>query len=117
MNFGVSFPKIKLTNRLRPSPSPPKAKKRRQCDSVINTNSSLPTGHFYLTSFHKYLPRIKMIKHTVNEDREDFFTFEETTFIAVTHYQNEAVNILKKNNNPHAKGFIKDQNDSYNSEE
>src|SRR6266496_6790658 len=116
MNFDVSFPKIKLTNRLRPISSSLKAKKR---DSMTNNNSSLPPGHFYLTSFLKYWPRIKMIKHTANEDQESFFTFEETTFIAVTHYQNEKVNILKKNNNPHAKGSkgsSKDQNNPCNSE-
>ncbi|RGB34662.1 hypothetical protein C1646_760249 [Rhizophagus diaphanus] len=114
MNFGVNFPKIKLTNRLRPSSL--STKKR---DSMINNNSSLPPGYFYLTSFHKYWPRIKMIKHSVNEDQETFFTFEETTFIAVTHYQNEEVNFLKKTNNPHAKGFkgsSRDQNNPYISE-
>ncbi|GBC01186.1 hypothetical protein RclHR1_00410013 [Rhizophagus clarus] len=114
MNFGVSFPKIKLTNRLRLSSL--SAKKR---DSVTDNNSSLPPGYFYLTSFHKYWPRIKMIKHSANEDQETFFTFEETAFIAVTHYQNEEVNILKKINNPHAKGFkgsFKDQNNPYISE-
>jgi hypothetical protein len=114
MNFGVSFLKIKLTNRLRPGPL--SAKKH---DSMTNNNSSLPPGYFYLTSFHKYRPRIKMIKHSANEDQETFFTFEETTFIAVTHYQNEEVNILKKTNNPHAKGFkgsFKDQNNPYISE-
>lgn len=33
------------------------------------------------------------------------FRFAETAFVAVTHYQNERVNKLKKENNPHAKGF------------
>ncbi|RIA88079.1 hypothetical protein C1645_826917 [Glomus cerebriforme] len=110
MNFGVSFPKIKLTNRLRQSSSSSNTRKR---------DSTLPPGHFYLTSFHKYWPRIKMIKHTANEDQESFFTFEETKFIAVTHYQNEQVNTLKKNNNPHAKGLkgsFKDKNNPYDSE-
>lgn len=114
MNFDVSFPKIKLTNRLRPISL--STKKR---DPMTNNNSSLPPGYFYLTSFHKYWPRIKMIKHSANEDQETFFTFEETTFIAVTHYQNEEVNFLKKINNPHAKGFkgsSKDQNNPYISE-
>ncbi|CAG8563035.1 3592_t:CDS:2 [Funneliformis caledonium] len=103
MNFGLNFPKIKLTNRMRLSPS--KAKKRRRNDLVTNNNMSLPAGHFYLTTFHKYQPRVKMIKHSALEDQVAFYAFEEMTFIAVTHYQNEAVNALKKCNNPHAKGF------------
>ncbi|CAG8498989.1 2911_t:CDS:2 [Diversispora eburnea] len=73
----------------------------------------------YWTRFGVFFPKIKltnrprhnlavlkMIKHsttTFENDEESFFTFKETTFIAVTHYQNETVNTLKKNNNPHAK--------------
>ncbi|KAJ3087051.1 hypothetical protein HK102_011906 [Quaeritorhiza haematococci] len=37
--------------------------------------------------------------------RQTTFLFKETVFVAVTHYQNEKVNSLKKNYNPHAKGF------------
>ncbi|CAI2176135.1 2245_t:CDS:1 [Funneliformis geosporum] len=118
MNFGLNFPKVKLTNRMRSSPS--KVKKRRRNDLVTNNNFSLPAGHFCLTTFHKYQPRVKMVKHSVLEDQIAFYTFEEMTFIAVTHYQNEAVNTLKKSNNPHAKGFKesfdKDVNNSEGSE-
>ena len=31
--------------------------------------------------------------------------FQQTQFIAVTHYQNERITALKKNYNPHAKGY------------
>ncbi|CAJ0889488.1 1878_t:CDS:2 [Entrophospora sp. SA101] len=129
MNFGVGFPKIKLTNRPSLSLSSKKHDKLRinNNDSKIShknyktnkyttttttdnnnpTRSVLPEGHFCLTSFHKYQPRICMIKYSNHGDSNDekYFTFEKATFIAVTHYQNETVNTLKKNYNPHAKGF------------
>ncbi|CAG8487773.1 10967_t:CDS:2 [Acaulospora colombiana] len=107
--FGVFFPKIKLTNRPRHNLSSCKSGKRGPRVNGENESAyDLPDGHFCLTSFHKYQPRVRMIKHsssTSREDKELIFTFRETTFIAVTHYQNDAVNTLKKNYNPHAKGF------------
>ncbi|CAH1758166.1 14202_t:CDS:2 [Entrophospora sp. SA101] len=113
MNFGVGFPKIKLTNRPSLSLSSKKHDKLRinNNDSKIShknyktnkyttttttdnnnpTRSVLPEGHFCLTSFHKYQPRICMIKYSNHGDSNDekYFTFEKATFIAVTHYQNE----------------------------
>ncbi|RUP49908.1 T-box-domain-containing protein [Jimgerdemannia flammicorona] len=66
----------------------------------------LPDGFFVLNSFHKYQPRLHLVRHHHNgENTITTFRFEETTFIAVTHYQNDRVNRLKKDNNPHAKGF------------
>ncbi|CAJ0871924.1 10330_t:CDS:2, partial [Entrophospora sp. SA101] len=84
-----------------------KAAKDLDVDLDDNSSSVLPEGHFCLTSFHKYQPRICMIKYSNHGDSNDekYFTFEKATFIAVTHYQNETVNTLKKNYNPHAKGF------------
>ncbi|CAG8547704.1 6589_t:CDS:1 [Acaulospora morrowiae] len=107
MRFGVFFPKIKLTNRPRHNLSSYKPRKRVSRANGENEPYDLPDGHFRLTSFHKYQPRVKMIKHssTSRDDRESILTFDETIFIAVTHYQNDAVNTLKKNHNPHAKGF------------
>nr|CAG8456727.1 11533_t:CDS:2 [Entrophospora candida] len=113
MNFGVGFPKIKLTNRPSLSQSSKKRDKLRinnndtkishknykinkyttttTTDNNNPTRSVLPEGHFCLTSFHKYQPRICMIKYSNHGDSNDekYFTFEKATFIAVTHYQNE----------------------------
>ncbi|CAG8449199.1 17295_t:CDS:2 [Dentiscutata heterogama] len=108
MDSGVNFPKIKLTNRPCHNNQSKSKKRGRPRNSGPNNSSSLPDGHFCLTSFHKYQPRVKMIKHATDindHDQEIITAFEETTFIAVTHYQNDAVNSLKKNYNPHAKGF------------
>ncbi|RIB22000.1 hypothetical protein C2G38_2243568 [Gigaspora rosea] len=108
MDCGVNFPKIKLTNRPCHNNQSKSKKRGRPRNSVSNNSSSLPDGHFCLTSFHKYQPRVKMIKHSTDindHDQEITTAFQETTFIAVTHYQNDAVNFLKKNYNPHAKGF------------
>ncbi|KAJ3154847.1 Integrator complex subunit 6 [Geranomyces michiganensis] len=62
-------------------------------------------GLFSLQSFHQYQPRVHLIKHRPGHRQVNTFTFPETKFIAVTHYQNKKVNSLKKNYNPHAKGF------------
>ncbi|KNC97785.1 uncharacterized protein SPPG_06782 [Spizellomyces punctatus DAOM BR117] len=95
---GISFAKIKLTNRcpssLR-SPSP----------GSSPDYPSVPEGYFYLNSFHQYQPRVHLIKHSAEGQSVTTYLFEETKFIAVTHYQSEKVNSLKKNYNPHAKGF------------
>ncbi|CAJ0647861.1 5031_t:CDS:2, partial [Entrophospora sp. SA101] len=68
-----------------------KAAKDLDVDLDDNSSSVLPEGHFCLTSFHKYQPRICMIKYSNHGDSNDekYFTFEKATFIAVTHYQNE----------------------------
>ncbi|TPX58223.1 hypothetical protein SpCBS45565_g08047 [Spizellomyces sp. 'palustris'] len=98
IQHGISFAKIKLTNRCRSSfrsPSP---------DSSLDY-PSVPEGHFSLNSFHQYQPRVHLIKHSAEERSVTTYLFEETKFIAVTHYQSEKVNSLKKNYNPHAKGF------------
>ena len=71
-------------------------------------------GLFSLHSFHRYIPRINIVPvytaskpsfSTENRDAVKTFVFAQTSFIAVTHYQNNSVNVLKKNYNPHAKGF------------
>ena len=82
----VSFSKVKLTN-----------------------NVSDENGHIILNSQHKYTPRIHVVEgsdlNSLTSGRHKTFTFEETSFIAVTAYQNEEVTQLKINNNPFAKGF------------
>ncbi|CAG8493663.1 3836_t:CDS:2 [Paraglomus brasilianum] len=96
MDRGVNFAKVKLFNRTSLPSSP---------SSSSNPNN-FPNynGYFGLTTFYKYQPRIQMVKHGQINDVKTF-EFDETIFIAVTHYQNEQVNTLKKENNPHAKGF------------
>ncbi|KAB5522772.1 hypothetical protein PHYPO_G00163280 [Pangasianodon hypophthalmus] len=76
------------------------------------TNNHLDTfGHIILNSMHKYQPRL----HIVKADEKNGFgsssttfcthSFPETTFIAVTSYQNHTITQLKIENNPFAKGF------------
>ncbi|KAI8913869.1 hypothetical protein DFJ77DRAFT_549108 [Powellomyces hirtus] len=84
---GAAFTKIKLTNVTG---------ERRDGET---------DGMFFLQSFHQYQPRVHLIKHTPGHREVATFIFDETKFIAVTHYQNHKVNSLKKNYNPHAKGF------------
>ncbi|PNF41015.1 hypothetical protein B7P43_G08821 [Cryptotermes secundus] len=74
------------------------------------TNNPLNrSGHVVLTSMHKYVPRIHVIKTSdimaLSWSPTATFTFPETEFIAVTAYQNEQVTALKIDNNPFAKGF------------
>lgn len=89
---GLSFAKIKLTNRLSGSPQSP------------------PSNYFCLGSFRRYRP---VVYSTIwfNSQASPLvsvlpITIPFTEFIAVTHYQNEQVTELKKNYNPHAKGFL-----------
>lgn len=93
MKQTVSFEKLKLTN------------------NMLDKNSQI-----ILNSMHKYQPRIHIVKKkdsTPNPpsitslDAEEFktFIFPETTFIAVTAYQNQLITKLKIDSNPFAKGF------------
>ncbi|KAL4646491.1 T-box transcription factor TBX5 [Arapaima gigas] len=84
----VSFQKLKLTN-----------------------NHLDPFGHIILNSMHKYQPRLHIVKADENNGfgskNTAFCThvFSETSFIAVTSYQNHKITQLKIENNPFAKGF------------
>ncbi|XP_016321747.1 T-box transcription factor TBX5-like [Sinocyclocheilus anshuiensis] len=84
----VSFQKLKLTN-----------------------NHLDPFGHIILNSMHKYQPRLHIVKaderNSFGSSNTSFCThsFPETTFIAVTSYQNHTITQLKIENNPFAKGF------------
>ncbi|CAK9818800.1 T-box transcription factor TBX6 [Anthophora plagiata] len=89
MQHPLSFNKLKLTN-----------------------NAVDPRNNVVLTSMHKYIPRIWIIRcDDVNRLSDLYshpassFKFSETEFIAVTAYQNENITKLKINNNPFAKGF------------
>ncbi|XP_021331632.2 T-box transcription factor TBX5b isoform X1 [Danio rerio] len=84
----VSFQKLKLTN-----------------------NHLDPFGHIILNSMHKYQPRLHIVKaderNSFGSSNTSFCThsFAETSFIAVTSYQNHTITQLKIENNPFAKGF------------
>jgi hypothetical protein len=81
MEHGISFANVKITN---------------DPDKTVDSDMYL-----LAQSFHSYIPRL----HIESEKESFIFVFPETEFIVVTHYQNERVNYLKKQYNPHAKGF------------
>uniref|UniRef100_A0A182F862 Uncharacterized protein n=1 Tax=Anopheles albimanus TaxID=7167 RepID=A0A182F862_ANOAL len=89
MKQTISFDKLKLTNN--------------QLDD---------NGHIILNSMHRYQPRLHVCYFTRNgiKDERDMlthrtFVFPETSFTAVTAYQNQRVTQLKIVSNPFAKGF------------
>ncbi|XP_070205063.1 T-box transcription factor TBX6-like isoform X2 [Littorina saxatilis] len=74
------------------------------------TNNNLDqNGHIILNSMHKYQPRVHVVQandiFTMRWTTFNTYAFEETSFIAVTAYQNEQITQLKIDNNPFAKGF------------
>ncbi|CAG2194654.1 uncharacterized protein LOC143076805 isoform X1 [Mytilus galloprovincialis] len=74
------------------------------------TNNNLDqNGHIILNSMHKYQPRVHIVQandiFTMRWNSFNTYAFEETTFIAVTAYQNEQITQLKIDYNPFAKGF------------
>ncbi|XP_015827919.3 T-box transcription factor 16 [Nothobranchius furzeri] len=86
MKQSVSFLKLKLTN-----------------------NTLDQHGHIILHSMHRYHPRFHVIQaddlFSVRWSVFQTFTFPETSFIAVTAYQNTKITRLKIDHNPFAKGF------------
>ncbi|ESN92283.1 hypothetical protein HELRODRAFT_89719, partial [Helobdella robusta] len=82
----VSFHKMKLTN-----------------------NAGDQQGHIILASLHKYTPRVHVVQvddlQCLPTTPFNTFVFHQTSFIAVTAYQNELVTRLKIHHNPFAKGF------------
>ncbi|XP_050299837.1 T-box transcription factor TBX1-like [Anthonomus grandis grandis] len=92
MKQTVSFDKLKLTNN--------------QLDD---------NGHIILNSMHRYQPRFHIVylppktsqssnDETCNDNFKTF-VFAETSFTAVTAYQNHRITQLKIASNPFAKGF------------
>eukprot|EP00058_Branchiostoma_floridae_P026522 XP_002612013.1 hypothetical protein BRAFLDRAFT_124787 [Branchiostoma floridae] len=86
MKQSVTFHKLKLTN-----------------------NAMDQQGHIILNSMHKYQPRLHIVQandvYSLRWNSFSTFAFPETSFIAVTAYQNEKITQLKIDNNPFAKGF------------
>lgn len=102
MKNSISFSKVKLTNRS------PGHKGRGQAQGMNNNSNS--SSQICLNSLHKYEPRIHVVKVGGNEtDSQKMIcskTFEQTSFIAVTAYQNEEITGLKIKHNPFAKAFL-----------
>ncbi|KAF7653807.1 hypothetical protein LDENG_00078300 [Lucifuga dentata] len=74
------------------------------------TNNTLDQhGHIIVHSMHRYYPRFHVIQadnpYTVRWGPFQPFSFPETTFTAVTAYQNQKITKLKIDHNPFAKGF------------
>ncbi|XP_053727216.1 T-box transcription factor 16 [Synchiropus splendidus] len=86
MKQSVSFLKLKLTN-----------------------NTLDQHGHIILHSMHRYHPRFHIVQaddlFSVRWSVFQTFTFPETSFTAVTAYQNIKITKLKIDHNPFAKGF------------
>lgn len=86
MKQPVSFLKLKLTN-----------------------NTLDQHGHIILHSMHCYHPRFHIVQaddlFSVRWSVFQTFTFPETSFTAVTAYQNTKITKLKIDHNPFAKGF------------
>ncbi|XP_060597939.1 T-box transcription factor TBX20-like [Ruditapes philippinarum] len=78
----ISFEKIKLTNHEKPG-----------------------TGQISLLSMQKFQPRIMIEEKRGTTDNLMSVTFPQTSFIAVTAYQNQEITRLKIARNPFAKGF------------
>ncbi|KAF9929975.1 T-box transcription factor tbx4 [Mortierella alpina] len=102
MKGTIFFDKTKLSNSRESA-----AKSSRKASS---SKSAVGNSHhiFHMSSFHKYRPRVHLVQHAAHSDTvasSTTYTFHQTTFIAVTHYQNSKVNDLKKGFNPHARGF------------
>lgn len=108
MRHGVSFRKLKITNnKERPG-------NNVSCVAFYSCKHFLAHIQALLYSMHKYFLRL-----VVEEERKIHIAggekpapkvvlrtdFPETTFVAVTAYQNEEVTQLKITNNPFAKAF------------
>ncbi|KAF9130755.1 hypothetical protein BGW39_002712 [Mortierella sp. 14UC] len=74
----------------------------------IDHTSSTDTNLFHMVSFHKYRPRLCLIRQMNNGTTtiltETYQAFAEADFVAVTQYHNAKVTELKKRHNPHAWG-------------
>ncbi|RKP16760.1 p53-like transcription factor [Rozella allomycis CSF55] len=109
MKNGFSFAKAKLSNDQGKITDIDFSK-----ELITQVISEDQSNHLIVQSFYRYVPRIHIVEH----DTKDLlfhdnlltttFTFQELEFVGVTHYQNQAVNSLKKSYNPHAKGFKED---------
>ncbi|KAG0006902.1 T-box transcription factor tbx21 [Modicella reniformis] len=102
MQGSISFANVKLSNAILEADT-------NHLNWGSNSNDVRESNHlFHMVSFAKYRPRVYLIERARQSHAITFsgeHTFDRTTFVAVTHYQNHRVNDLKKAYNPHAKGF------------
>ncbi|TRY56621.1 hypothetical protein DNTS_023522 [Danionella cerebrum] len=111
---GKSEPQPPYRTYLHPDSPAPGSHWMKQPVSFLKlklTNNALDQhGHIILHSMHRYHPRF----HIVQADDlysvrwsvfPETFTFPETSFTAVTAYQNTQITKLKIDHNPFAKGF------------
>ncbi|XP_018356725.1 PREDICTED: T-box transcription factor TBX3-like [Trachymyrmex septentrionalis] len=114
---GPADPQHPLNRRLYQHPDSP-ATGEHWMENSINfiklklTNNVNDKNNVILTSMHKYVPKLWIIRCTNASSYNELFShpaasfiFNEAEFIAVTAYQNENITKLKINNNPFAKGF------------
>ncbi|KAF9948001.1 T-box transcription factor tbx21, partial [Mortierella alpina] len=102
MKGTIFFDKAKLSNSRESAAR--SAKKASSIKSAVGNSHHI----FHMSSFRKYRPRVHLIQRGAQSNAvasSTTYTFSQTTFIAVTHYQNSKVNELKKGFNPHARGF------------
>lgn len=115
----ISFARVKLTNQALHHSDEPNIKR----EEAIEMEHVFP-----LKSFCRYQPVLiwcKAIRRDKNllwhmknfPENIQFVSFDCTRFYAVTHYQNMKITNLKKAYNPHAKGFLINENTHIDREE
>ncbi|KAM6930796.1 T-box transcription factor 16 [Xenentodon cancila] len=110
---GKAEPQPPCRTYLHPDSPAPGSHWMKQCISFLKiklTNNTLDQhGHIILHSMHRYHPRFHVVQaddlFSVRWSVFQTFTFPETSFTAVTAYQNTKITKLKIDHNPFAKGF------------
>ncbi|KAF9536287.1 hypothetical protein EC957_011704, partial [Mortierella hygrophila] len=133
MANSISFDKAKLANKTKSQSTVAKkalklnanstSSSKRKADSTSATNNNDSPGGphsqllgdnyndtnvFHMESFHKYRPRVVLTEQAKDSNEilsTTIYTFDLATYMAVTRYENEDVNDLKKSFNPHARAF------------
>jgi len=81
----------------------------RRVTAANNNCCDVSYVQIILNSMHKYQPRMHVVQandiFSMRWNAFNTYTFDETSFIAVTAYQNEQITQLKIDHNPFAKGF------------
>ncbi|XP_056890312.1 T-box transcription factor 16 isoform X3 [Takifugu flavidus] len=110
---GKAEPQPPCRTYLHPDSPAPGSHWMKQTVSFLKlklTNNTLDQhGHIILHSMHRYHPRFHLVQaddlFSVRWSVFQTFTFPETSFMAVTAYQNNKITKLKIDHNPFAKGF------------